>query len=88
MLHPSNPSNDAGMEKEHGMHSPANTLGKTSGWLKSRNKNNYCTHASGKDRAISLLSTSSPNIIIMYQCQLVLNMCNTSYLMNVLMLDS
>ena len=51
MLHLSNPSNEIGMAKEHGKHSPANTLGKTSGRLKLRSKNNYCTHMSGRDKA-------------------------------------
>ena len=38
MLHPLNPSNDIGMAREHGKHSPANMLGKTSGRLKLRSK--------------------------------------------------
>ena len=54
--------------------------GKTSGKLKLRSKNNYCTHVSGKDKAISCLNISSPNIAMhMYQCQLVPNMFNTSF---------
>ena len=51
MPHLSNPSNDIGMVKEHGKHSPANTLGKTSERLKSRSKNNYCTLMSGKEQS-------------------------------------
>ena len=87
MLHPSNPSNKTGMVKEHGKHSPANTLGKISGRLRLRSKNNYCIHVSRKDKATSCLNISSPNIAThMYQCQLVLNMFNTSYLMNILVL--
>ena len=87
MLHLSNPSNETGMAQEHGKHSPANTLGKTSGKLKSRSKNNYCTHVSGRDRAISCLSTSFPNIAMhTYLCQPVLNTFNTSYQMNILVL--
>ena len=85
MPHPSNPSNDIGMVMEHGTCLPSNMLGKTSGWLRSRSKSNCCTHVSGKDRAISRLNTSSPNIAMhMYQCQPVHNTFNTSCLMNTL----
>ena len=59
----------------------------TNGRLKSRSKNNYCIHVSGKDKAISHLSISSPNTAThMYQCQPVLNTSNISYQMNILML--
>ena len=89
MLHPLNPSNDIGMVMEHGMHLPANMLEKTSGRLRLRNKSNCCTHMSGKDRAISCLNISSPNITMhMYQCQPVLNTFNTSCLMNVPLIDA
>ena len=49
MPQPLNPSNNIGMVMEHGMHLPANMLGKTRGRLRSRNKSNCCTHVSGKD---------------------------------------
>ena len=49
----SNPSNNIGMVMEHGMHLPANMLGKTSGRLRSRSKSNCCTHVSGKARVTS-----------------------------------
>ena len=85
----SNPSNEIGMAKEHGKHSPANTLGRTSGRLQLRSKNNYCTHVSGRDKATSRLNISSPNIAMhTYQCQPVPNMSNTSHLMNIPVLAS
>ena len=61
--------------------------GKANGRLKSRSKNNYCIHISGKDKATSRLNISSPNIAThMYQCQPVQNTSNISYLMNTLVL--
>ena len=75
------------MVKEHGKHSLVNTLEKTNGRLKSRSKNNYYIHVSGKDKATSRLTISSPNIAMhMYQCQPVPNISNISYLMNTLVL--
>ena len=100
MQAPLSPSNEQGMEEEHGLLLPANMLGMTSGKLRSRNKSNCCIPIYGKVRATSHSNTSFPNIAtLMYQCQHVQNMFNincltnthtlTFYLMqsNVLMLD-
>ena len=71
--------------EQHGRHSQVNMLGKTNGRLKSKSKNNYCIHVSGRDKAIFCSNISSPSIAThLYQCQHMLSTFNINYLMNTL----
>ena len=76
---PLSPSNEQRMVGVHGLPSPANMLGKTSGRPRSRSKSNCYIPIDGKARVTSRLNTLSPNTAThMYQCWHVQNMFNTN----------